>query len=140
MSAAISPQPRTIPQAERAAPIDQFSTPSMNVSEPVQSKNLTRGEAVIVARQVIDEEGADVEVGASPDAFPVVSEEAEANATLLKIRQGIGPDAYLCWARRWVEQGASIGGGSRGIGPEHIARLDGDLLPGANATLSQGNG
>lgn len=98
------------------------------------------GQAAIVARQVIDEAGVDVEVGVYANAFPVVSEEAEANATLLEIRQDLGPDAYLRWARRWVEQGASIVGGCCGIGPEHIARLHRDLLPAANATLSQGNG
>lgn len=96
-------------------------------------------QAVIVARQAIDEAGADVEVGVYANAFAVVSEEAEANATLLEIRQDLGPDAYLRWARRWVEQGASIVGGCCGIGPEHIARLHADLLPAAQATRSQGN-
>ena len=81
------------------------------------------GQSVIIARQVIEHAGAEVDIGVYANAFPVMSEEAEANATLLEIRQDLGPEAYLRWARRWVEQGARVVGGCCGIGPEHIARL-----------------
>lgn len=87
------------------------------------------GQAVIVARQVIDDAPVQVAVGVYANAFPVVSAEAEANATLLDIRQDLGPESYLRWARCWVEQGASIVGGCCGIGPEHIAALQDHLLP-----------
>lgn len=86
------------------------------------------GQAVIVARQVIEEVQAEVEIGVYANAFPVVSEAAQANATLLEIRQDLGPASYLRWARRWAEQGASIIGGCCGIGPEHIAELHQQLL------------
>lgn len=97
------------------------------------------GQAVIVARQVIDDAVAHVQVGVYANAFPVVSEEAEANATLLEIRPDLGPDAYLRWGRRWVEQGASIVGGCCGIGPEHIARLHSDLQPTEPGAAPQGH-
>lgn len=86
------------------------------------------GQAVIIAQQVIEAAGADVDIGVYANAFPVMSEEAQANATLLEIRPDLGPEAYLRWARRWVEQGASIVGGCCGIGPEHIARLHTHLV------------
>ncbi|HEY0285919.1 MAG TPA: homocysteine S-methyltransferase family protein [Pseudomonas sp.] len=63
------------------------------------------------------------------NAFPVVSENAEANATLLDIREDLGPAAYLLWAPQWVEQGATIVGGCCGIGPEHIGELERHLVP-----------
>lgn len=97
------------------------------------------GQAVIVARQVIEASGEDVEIGVYANAFPVVSAEAEANATLLDIRQDLGPASYLRWARRWAEQGASIIGGCCGIGPEHIAELHEHLIaPAESATESAG--
>ncbi|MFJ3483099.1 homocysteine S-methyltransferase family protein [Pseudomonas sp. NPDC090202] len=97
------------------------------------------GQAVIVARQVIEGAAAQVQVGVYANAFPAVSAEAEANATLLEIRQDLGPESYLRWARCWVEQGANIVGGCCGIGPEHIAELHGHLLRATERGTGQGH-
>ena len=88
------------------------------------------GEAVIVARQVIESASSNVEIGVYANAFPVVDSDAEANATLLDIRQDLGPASYVRWARRWVEQGATIIGGCCGIGPEHIGEMHRQLVAG----------
>jgi hypothetical protein len=45
------------------------------------------------------------------------------NAELDEIRADLGPDAYLTWAQKWVELGASIIGGCCGITPDHITKL-----------------
>ncbi|EPL07043.1 putative homocysteine S-methyltransferase [Pseudomonas sp. CF161] len=74
-------------------------------------------------RQVLDALSLDLELGVYANAFPVVSSDAKANSTLLQIRDDLGPESYLHWARTWVEAGASIVGGCCGIGPEHIAAL-----------------
>ncbi len=74
-------------------------------------------------RQVLEALGLDLELGVYANAFPVVSSDAKANSTLLQIRDDLGPESYLHWARTWVEAGASIVGGCCGIGPEHIAAL-----------------
>ncbi|MDF5890329.1 homocysteine S-methyltransferase family protein [Pseudomonas syringae pv. syringae] len=92
------------------------------------------GEALLVARRVIDAASAEVEIGVYANAFPVVSEDAEANATLLEIRKDLGSASYLRWALRWQAQGASIIGGCCGIGPEHIAELNEHMLLNAAAT------
>ena len=86
------------------------------------------GAALEEARRVINDSAVNVELGVYANAFPVVSETAEANSTLLDIRGDLGPVAYLRWAQQWVEQGATIVGGCCGIGPEHIAELQDHLL------------
>jgi len=79
--------------------------------------------ALAEARSVILALGQPVELGVYANAFAPVSAEAEANSTLLDIRDDLGPEPYLQWARAWVAAGASIVGGCCGIGPEHIERL-----------------
>ena len=85
--------------------------------------------ALAAARSVIHSLGQTIELGVYANAFPPVSTQATANSTLLDIRQDLGPEAYLHWARSWVAAGAGIVGGCCGIGPEHIAQLHLHLLP-----------
>lgn len=84
--------------------------------------------ALIEARSVIQGQHRGIELGVYANAFPPVNAEAEANSTLLDIRNDLGPASYLEWARSWVELGATIIGGCCGIGPEHIAELRDHLL------------
>lgn len=79
--------------------------------------------AVIAARQVVDAAGKNVEIGVYANAFPPQSKKATANAVLLDIRADLHPAAYVQWAQRWVDQGATMVGGCCGIAPEHIAEL-----------------
>jgi S-methylmethionine-dependent homocysteine/selenocysteine methylase len=84
--------------------------------------------ALIAARSVFQGQERGIELGVYANAFPPVNAEAEANSTLLEIRNDLGPASYLEWARSWVELGATIIGGCCGIGPEHIAELQHHLL------------
>lgn len=88
-------------------------------------------------RQVLDALGLALELGVYANAFPVVSSDAKANSTLLQIRDDLGPEAYLHWARSWVAAGANIVGGCCGIGPEHIAALHQHLHAPAPQALQQ---
>ncbi len=81
--------------------------------------------AVIAAKHTIANAGAAVEIGVYANAFPAQSKKATANAVILDIREDLDPLSYVGWARRWVDQGATIVGGCCGISPQHIAELAG---------------
>lgn len=76
------------------------------------------------AQRVLKAQARELPLGVYANAFPPVREDAQANDTLLDIRADLGPEAYLQWAQRWVEGGATIIGGCCGIGPEHIAQIN----------------
>jgi len=65
------------------------------------------------------------QVGAYANAFAPQANDAEgaANETLSALRDDLDPVAYLGYARRWRDAGASIIGGCCGIGPDHIRAL-----------------
>lgn len=79
--------------------------------------------AVKAAKRVVDAAGKKVEIGVYANAFPPQSKKATANAVILDIRADLHPAAYVQWAQRWVDQGATMVGGCCGIAPEHIAEL-----------------
>jgi S-methylmethionine-dependent homocysteine/selenocysteine methylase len=81
------------------------------------------GPAIRTARETLAHLGAALEVGVYANAFPPQAKDAKANDGLDELRADLTPPAYLDWARRWVDDGASIVGGCCGIGPDHIARL-----------------
>lgn len=62
-------------------------------------------------------------VGVYANAFSPQSHDAAANEGLSDLRADLTPQAYLDWARRWKDAGATIIGGCCGIGPEHIRVL-----------------
>ncbi|MBS0380555.1 MAG: homocysteine S-methyltransferase family protein [Proteobacteria bacterium] len=64
-----------------------------------------------------------VALGAYANGFAPQTVEAQANAEINTVRDDLGPEAYLQWARQWRAAGASLIGGCCGVGPEHIARL-----------------
>lgn len=66
-----------------------------------------------------------IPVGVYANAFE--EGEGEANAELHGMRDDVTPEAYLEWARRWVDAGASVVGGCCGIGPEHVSALSSHL-------------
>ena len=61
--------------------------------------------------------------GAYANAFPPQPKDATANDGLDELRADLTPPAYLLWAEKWQQQGATLIGGCCGIGPEHIATL-----------------
>jgi S-methylmethionine-dependent homocysteine/selenocysteine methylase len=79
--------------------------------------------ALQVAAAVRDEQHAELALGAYANAFPPQPEEATANDGLDELRSDLDPPAYLQWAQRWSQAGATLIGGCCGIGPEHIAVL-----------------
>jgi S-methylmethionine-dependent homocysteine/selenocysteine methylase len=84
------------------------------------------GAAVSSARQRILELAGDarrLRLGVYANAFPAVSQAAEANSDLLEIRSDLTPAGYLAWVNDWIERGADIVGGCCGIGPEHIRAI-----------------
>lgn len=81
-------------------------------------------EALIIAKGCIDKRNAEqVQLGAYANAFPPQPKDATANDGLDELRADLTPPAYLVWAEKWQQQGASLIGGCCGIGPEHIAAL-----------------
>jgi S-methylmethionine-dependent homocysteine/selenocysteine methylase len=65
----------------------------------------------------------EIALGAYANAFPPQPKDATANDGLDELRNDLAPTAYLDWAKRWKQQGATLIGGCCGIGPEHIAEL-----------------
>lgn len=55
-------------------------------------------------------------------------EDARANEKRNEIRGDLTPSSYLNWARKWVQEGATLIGGCCGIGPEHITVLSQKLV------------
>jgi len=81
-------------------------------------------EALIIAQHCLDKADApQVQLGAYANAFPPQPKDATANDGLDELRADLTPPAYLVWAEKWQQQGASLIGGCCGIGPEHIAAL-----------------
>ncbi len=78
--------------------------------------------AIIEAKEVIENYGADVEIGVYANNFMPINAAHEANDTLQSMR-ALSPEDYLAYAKRWYALGASTIGGCCGIGPAHIKVL-----------------
>jgi S-methylmethionine-dependent homocysteine/selenocysteine methylase len=76
---------------------------------------------------VVRERGSPLKTGAYANAFETSPEEGGANETLHALRPDFTGDAYLAFARRWAEAGATLIGGCCGVGADHMRRLA-DLL------------
>jgi S-methylmethionine-dependent homocysteine/selenocysteine methylase len=70
-----------------------------------------------------------IPIGVYSNAF-VHADDEGANSSLHELRDDVTPAAYLVWARRWVDAGATLVGGCCGVGPDHIAALSADLSAG----------
>jgi len=79
------------------------------------------GAALAEARKALADDP--LPLGAYANAFPPMRKDAKANSALSGLRPDLDPPGYLGFARRWVEEGATLVGGCCGIGPEHIAAL-----------------
>lgn len=79
-------------------------------------------QAVIDAKQVIDEYGANIEIGVYANNFAPIQSEHEANDMLQSMRE-LSPLGYLEYAKHWHSLGATVIGGCCGIGPKHIQAL-----------------
>lgn len=64
-----------------------------------------------------------IQIGAYANAFPPQPQNATANDGLDDMRQDLDSQAYLGWAKKWANAGATLIGGCCGIGPEHIRAL-----------------
>ena len=114
----------TVEQATRAAVRLAAQALLFNCSQPE-----VMGPAVTVATSVLAEAPRPaMAIGVYANAFPPQDTSAQANSTLLTLREDLSPNEYLRWARTWVSCGASIVGGCCGIGPEHIAVLRSQLV------------
>ncbi|WP_040976558.1 homocysteine S-methyltransferase family protein [Necropsobacter massiliensis] len=83
--------------------------------------------ALHVTRQTLhDLQAEQIRLGAYANAF-ASQQENTANDGLDEVRKDLDPQAYLNWARQWVNAGASIIGGCCGIGLEHIKALSQNL-------------
>jgi S-methylmethionine-dependent homocysteine/selenocysteine methylase len=78
-------------------------------------------EAVIAARRAAGD--AEVPIGVYANAFLPEPPSDEPYAGISDIRADLGPENYLKWVDRWIEQGATVVGGCCGIGPEHIEAI-----------------
>jgi S-methylmethionine-dependent homocysteine/selenocysteine methylase len=66
-------------------------------------------------------------IGVYANAFVLHSSGGAANEGLSDLRDDVTPEAYLKWARRWVDAGATVIGGCCGVGPEHVSALSASL-------------
>jgi S-methylmethionine-dependent homocysteine/selenocysteine methylase len=83
--------------------------------------NCSQPEAMAAALEAVV--GFDLPRGAYANAFPPQTDDEPANETLHDIRADLTPEAYVGFAKRWLELGATLIGGCCGIGPRHIAAL-----------------
>ncbi|MEG9530520.1 homocysteine S-methyltransferase family protein [Mannheimia indoligenes] len=82
------------------------------------------GEALAVTQKTLAELNAThIRTGAYANAFAPQPKDATANDGLDEVRKDLDPNAYLAWAKKWTEQGATIIGGCCGIGVEYIETL-----------------
>ncbi|MGF1753947.1 homocysteine S-methyltransferase family protein [Vibrio makurazakiensis] len=79
-------------------------------------------QAIVDAKEVIEQYGLDLEIGVYANNFMPIKAEHEANDTLQSMRE-LTPSEYLNYAKHWHELGATIIGGCCGIGPTHIQAL-----------------
>lgn len=109
----------TVAEAVRAVISDEVTAILFNCCQPEVIEA-----ALAVTRQTLQQVGrSDIELGAYANAFAPQKDDAAANENLNEVRDDLGPEAYLQWAERWHQQGATLIGGCCGIGPEHIAVL-----------------
>lgn len=81
-------------------------------------------QALVITQQTLQKHQAlHIQTGAYANAFAPQSKDATANEGLDEVRKNLDPQAYLTWAKKWQNAGASIIGGCCGIGLEHIHAL-----------------
>ncbi|MGC4192772.1 MAG: homocysteine S-methyltransferase family protein [Thermomicrobiales bacterium] len=85
--------------------------------------NCSEAEIMETAIRRVKDLAPNLEVGVYANAFVPETKKMAANTGLCDIRDDLTPKAYLAFARRWVDAGATIVGGCCGIGTAHIARL-----------------
>jgi S-methylmethionine-dependent homocysteine/selenocysteine methylase len=87
--------------------------------------------AVRQAADAFSRLGATTRIGVYANAFVPETNDGEvlANEGLSELRRDLDPRAYLSFANRWKDAGASIIGGCCGVGPDHIAALSKALHP-----------
>ena len=71
-----------------------------------------------------------IRTGVYANAFGKPASGMAANEGLSEMRRDLDPPAYVVWARKWRDMGASIIGGCCGISAAHIAVLAGALKDG----------
>ncbi len=85
-------------------------------------------EALNITRQTLAaHQATHIQIGAYANAFAPQPKDATANDGLDEVRPDLDPQAYLTWAQKWVDCGATIIGGCCGIGLEHIQTLSTNL-------------
>lgn len=85
-------------------------------------------EALNITRQTLAaHQTTHIQIGAYANAFAPQPKDATANDGLDEVRPDLDPQAYLTWAQKWVDCGATIIGGCCGIGLEHIQALSANL-------------
>jgi S-methylmethionine-dependent homocysteine/selenocysteine methylase len=79
--------------------------------------------AIVAAVEELKRLNVDIPIGVYANAFPSQQEDAQANSTLMEIRQDLDPAGYISYVDTWCRLGATIIGGCCGVGPEHIKAL-----------------
>lgn len=79
--------------------------------------------AVEVAKRILCENAATIEIGVYANAFEEDEDEGAANETLHSTRRDLTPEGYSRFACGWADVGATLIGGCCGIGAQHIHRL-----------------
>ncbi|KPI46095.1 Homocysteine S-methyltransferase 1 [Cyphellophora attinorum] len=84
--------------------------------------------AVKQTKAVFDAHGCKKLIGVYANRFEPQGEDYKANAVVSTLRDDLGTDRYVEFAKNWIEAGAGIVGGCCGVGSEHIRRLGEELV------------
>jgi len=90
----------------------------------VLSLNCSFPEAITVG--VPEVAGKGFAIGAYANGFTKIADGFDndnATVDMLSARTDLGPEAYLAFAKQWVEAGATVVGGCCEVGPDHIRAL-----------------
>jgi S-methylmethionine-dependent homocysteine/selenocysteine methylase len=84
--------------------------------------------AVKEAKAVFDTHHCKKLIGVYANRFEQQDEDYKANAVVSTLREDLGTERYVDFAKSWVDAGAGIVGGCCGVGSEHIQRLGKELM------------
>lgn len=104
--------------AEKVARWDDVQVILFNCSRPEYML-----EAVREAKAVFDKEGCEKFIGVYANRFEPQGEEYKANTDISTLREDLGAEKYVDFAKSWVEAGAGVVGGCCGVGEEYIRKL-----------------
>lgn len=111
------------PQLRSGETIEEAVQTSLSVNAETILFNCSQPEEMEPVLEIINKMNTNIPYGVYANAFGPITRDQNASSDDVIIRDDAGPEAYLKFAQKWKNQGATIIGGCCGIGPEHIKEL-----------------